>query len=76
MGGLWSDIGIAITIILFVYLVKWASDLTKSKTLGIIIGAAIAYFTFYQHFEVLLFVLLFFFGYPFWESLTKGFLGE
>lgn len=76
MGSFWDDIRIALTIILFIYLVNWVSDLTKSRTLGIILGAAIAYFSFYQHFELLIFIILFFFGYPFWETFTKGFYGD
>ena len=76
MGAFWADIQIALTLILFVYLVVWMSKLTESKTLGIIIGAAIAYFSFYQHFVLLVFLVLFFFGYPFWETLSIGFLGK
>ena len=75
MGGFWEDIRIALTLILFVYLVNWMSNLTNSKTIGIILGSAIAYFSFYQHFELLILLVLFFFGYPFWETLAIGFLG-
>lgn len=72
----WADIRIALTLIIFIYLVKWMEDLTKSKALAIILGAAIAYFTFFKHFEILIFIVIFFFGYPFFEAFSKGFIVE
>ena len=59
MGMLWSDVRLALTLIIFIYLLKWTVDFTKSKALGVILAAVVAYLTFYQHFEILVFVLVF-----------------
>lgn len=76
MGLLWADIRLALMLIIFIYLLKWTVDFTKSKALGVIIAAVIAYLTFYQHFEILVFVVIFFFGYPFFEKIAEGFSGD
>ena len=73
MGLLWADVRLALIIIVFMYLLQWTVNFTKSKSIGLILAAAIAYLTFYQHYEILLFVLIFFFGYPFFEKLAEGF---
>lgn len=69
MRDLWSDIKLALVLISFVFLLKWTSEITNSKKIGIIFAFIIAYLTFYSHFEILIFVLLFFFGYPFFAQV-------
>lgn len=76
MGDLWTDIKLVLTIIFFIYLLKWTTDFTGSKMIGIILAAVVAYLTFFQHFEILVFVLIFFFGYPFFGKISEGFSGE
>ncbi len=73
MGLLWADIRLALIIIVFMYLLQWTVNFTKSKSIGLILAAVIAYLTFYQHYSILIFVLIFFFGYPFFEKLAEGF---
>ena len=73
MAELWSDIKLVLTLIFFMYLLKWTSDLTGSKMLGIVLAAVVAYLTFFSHFEILVFVLIFFFGFPFFEKVAEGF---
>lgn len=73
MGLLWTDIRLALMIIVFIYLLQWTVDFTKSKAVGLILASVIAYLTFYQHYEILVFILIFFFGYPFFEKLAEGF---
>ena len=72
MADLWSDIKLALVLISFVFLLKWTSDITGSKKVGIIFALVIAYLTFYSHFEILIFVLLFFFGYPFFGEIANA----
>lgn len=76
MAELWADIKLVLTLIFFLYLLKWTSDITGSKMLGIILAAVVAYLTFFSHFEILVLVLIFFFGYPFFEKLAEGFGGN
>lgn len=76
MTALWADIKLVLTLIFFIYLLKWTSDITGSKMLGIILAAIVAYLTFFSHFEILIFVLIFFFGYPFFEKIAEGFEGK
>ena len=76
MGMLWADLRLALMLIIFIYLLKWTVDFTKSKAVGLILAAVISYLTFYQHFEILVFVLIFFFGYPFFEKVAEGFDGD
>jgi hypothetical protein len=73
MGLLWADVRLALIIIVFMYLLQWTVSFTKSKSIGLILAAVIAYLTFYQHYGILIFVLIFFFGYPFFEKLAEGF---
>lgn len=73
MGLLWADVRLALIIIVFMYLLEWTVSFTESKAIGLILAAAIAYLTFYQHYGILIFVLIFFFGYPFFEKLAEGF---
>ncbi len=70
MGDLWSDLQLALIIIIFIYLVGWASDLTKSKKIGVVLALIIVYLTVYQHTWLLIFVVLLFFGYAFIEKFT------
>jgi hypothetical protein len=73
MGDLWSDLKLVLTLIFFIYLLKWSSDFTGSKAIGVILAAAVAYLTFFQHFEILVFILVFFFGYPFFSKVAEGY---
>ena len=72
LGSLFEDVKLALIIITFIFLVGWTSDKAGSKTLGIVLAAIIAYLTFYTHFEILIIVLLLFFGYPFFEQIVAG----
>ncbi len=72
MADLWSDIKLVLTLIFFLYLLKWTTDMTGSKMLGIVLAAVVAYLTFFSHFELLVFVLIFFFGLPFFGKLMEG----
>ena len=70
MGDIWSDLQLALIIIVFIYIVSWASDLTKSKKIGVILALIITYLTVYQHTWLLILVVLIFFGYAFIEKFT------
>ncbi len=70
MGDIWSDLQLAFIIIIFIYLVTWASDLTKSKKIGVILALIIAYLTIYQHPWLLFLTVLLFFGYAFFEKFA------
>jgi chromate transport protein ChrA len=72
MHDLWSDVKLAMIIISFIFLMKWTTEITESKKLGIILAAIIAYLTFYSHFEILIFVLIFFFAYPFFSEFSEA----
>jgi len=75
MADLWTDLRLAFTLIFFVYLVKWGADLTKSKALGVLLAAVVGYLTFYSHPELVIVILVFFFGYPFFEKFGEAFGG-
>ncbi len=75
MGDVWSDLQLAFTIIIFIYLVSWASDLTKSKKIGVILALIIAYLTIYQHPWLLFITVLLFFGYAFIEKFSAEVAG-
>ena len=62
MGDLWSDLKLVLILVFFLYLLKWSNEFTGSKKLGLIIAVVIAYLTFYSHFEILIWVLILFFG--------------
>ena len=72
MADMWTDLKLALTLILFIYLVNWLSDLSKSKKLGIILAAIIAYLTFFTHFEMLVIIMVIFFAYPFFMGLAEA----
>lgn len=72
----WSDLKLALMLMVFVYVVQWMTGITGSKKVGIVIAAVVAYLTIFSHFEILLFVILFFFAYPFWDRMVEGFAGE
>ncbi|MFH0986659.1 MAG: hypothetical protein V1911_01280, partial [Candidatus Micrarchaeota archaeon] len=74
-GLLWADIRIVLIIIMFVFLLKWTLDFTKSKAVGVILATLVAYLTFYSHFELLMLILVVFFCYPFLETFSKAFNG-
>ena len=74
MGELWTDLRLAFTLIILIYLIQWAVSGTGSRTVGIIIALVIVYLTVYQHFEVLIIVVVFFFGYAFFEAFESTFV--
>ncbi len=69
---MWSDLRLALTIIAFLFLVKWSSDVLDNKLLGIIIGSVIAYLTFFQHYELLIIGVILFFGYPIFQGIGEA----
>ncbi|MBI1973869.1 hypothetical protein HYS54_03565 [Candidatus Micrarchaeota archaeon] len=73
MADLWSDVRLALTLIVFLYLAKWTIDIGGGKKTGIIIAAVIAFLTFYSHWELLALVVVFFFAYPFFDEAAKVF---
>ncbi len=70
MGDLWSDLKLAFLIIVFIELVGWASDVTKSKKIGVILALIIAYLTVFQHPWLLFLTVMLFFGYAFLEKFA------
>ena len=73
MSDLWNDLRLVLTIIFFIYLLKWSTDFTGSKKIGLILAAVVGYLTFFKHLEILIFVLIFFFGFPFFGKMAEGF---
>ena len=65
-----TDLQMALIIIVFVYVIAWATELTHSKKIAVVLALIIVYLTVYQHFGILIFVILFFFGYAFWDKFT------
>lgn len=76
MPDLWMDLKLAFTIIAFIFLVKWSADILDNKPLGIILAAVIAYLTFFSHYELLILVVVFFFGYPLFAAFGEAMAGE
>jgi len=74
MGDLWSDLQLAAILFVFVYLVQWAIGMTGSRRVGILLAIVIVYLTIYQHMEVLIIVVLLFFGYAFFETFEQTFV--
>jgi ABC-type arginine/histidine transport system permease subunit len=72
MGDLWSDLRLAMAILFFLFLVVWLSDMMGSKKIGFVVGIVVAYLTFFSHIEILIFVLLFFFGYGVFEQFSHA----
>ena len=72
MMDMWSDLKLALTLILFIYLVNYLSNITSSKKIGIILAAIVAYLTFFSHWEMLVIILVIFFGYPFFTGLADA----
>ncbi|MEM3737780.1 MAG: hypothetical protein QXQ88_00260 [archaeon] len=70
-GNIWNDLRIVFTIILFLFVYKWASDFIGSKKIGIILAAIISYFTFYLHPELIIWIIILFFGYAFLEGMAE-----
>lgn len=75
MGDLVTDIGLALVIIFFLFLTKWAIDFTGSKAIGVILAVILGYLTFFQHFELIPVFLVLFFMFPFFSKLIEGFEG-
>ncbi|MCD6522159.1 MAG: hypothetical protein J7K68_00260 [Candidatus Diapherotrites archaeon] len=71
MGDLWTDLQLAAILFVFVYLVQWGIGTTGSRKVGILLAIIIVYLTIYQHFIVLVFVVIFFFGYAFFDQFEK-----
>ena len=76
MADMWSDLKIAMTLILFVYLVTYLTGLTGSKKLGIIMAVIVAYLTFFSHWEMLVIILFIFFAFPFFTGLADALAGK
>lgn len=74
MGDLWTDIQLAAVLFVFVYLVQWAISMTGSRRVGILLAIILVYLTIYQHVEVLILVMILFFGYAFWENFEATFV--
>jgi chromate transport protein ChrA len=75
MAGVWADLQLVFIIIFFIFLLKWTTDQVNSKVIGFILAVVIAYLTFYTHIEILILVLIFFFGFPFFSKVAEGFNG-
>ena len=76
MGDLINDLRLAMVIFILVYVASWASGMTGSKRVGIILGIVIVYLTVYQHFAVLVLTVVFFFGYAFFGRVEEAFTTE
>jgi len=76
MADMWSDLRLALTIIAFIFLVKWSSDILDNKLLGIIVAAIIAYLTFFRHYQLLIIGIILFFGYPIFAGIAKAMSDE
>ena len=76
MGELWTDLQLATVLFIFVYLVQWAIGTTGSRKIGIVLAIVIVWLTVYQHCEILIIVIVFFFGYAFFETFELVFAGR
>jgi len=76
MGDLINDIRLAMVIFIFIYLASWATGLTGSKRVGVILAIILVYLTVYQHFGVLVLTVVFFFGYAFFAKFEEAFTTE
>ncbi len=72
MSALWSDLRLAFTIIAFIFLLKWSTDILDNKPLGVILAAVIAYLTFFSHYELLIIAVILFFGYPVFKGFAEA----
>ena len=74
MGDLWTDLQLAAILFVFVYLVQWGIGMTGSRRVGILLAIVVVFLTVYQHFVVLVLVIVFFFGYAFFDTFEKSFV--
>lgn len=74
MSDIWTDIQLAAILFVFIYLVQWAISMTGSRRVGILLAIVLVYLTIYQHMEVLVIVMVLFFGYAFWENFEMTFV--
>jgi len=74
MGDIWTDIQLAAILFVFVYLTQWAISMTGSRRVGVLLAIVLVYLTIYQHIEVLVLVMVLFFGYAFWENFEGTFV--
>ena len=72
MGSVFGDLQLALSLIAFIFLFKWSVSFTDSVLLGGLLALAVAYLTFFSHFEMLILVLLFFFGAPLFSGIIAG----
>ena len=72
---IWSDLQLALVLFVLVYVVQWAIANTGSRKIGIIIGIVVVYLTIYQHWQLMVLVAVFFFGYAFFVSMESGTTG-
>jgi hypothetical protein len=71
-GTFWTDFRLALILILFVYIVQWAISQTGSKKMGVIIGSIVAYLSVYKHWELMILIVVVFFGYNFFYRLEEA----
>ncbi|MFW5902653.1 MAG: hypothetical protein ACOCTT_02075 [archaeon] len=69
---MWGDLRLALTIIAFIFLVKWSADVLDNNLLGVIVAAIIAYLTFFRHYELLVIGIILFFGYPIFAGIADA----
>ena len=74
MGDLWTDIQLASILFVFVYLTQWAISMTGSRRVGVLLAIVVVYLTIYQHIEILVLVMVLFFGYAFWDNFEATFV--
>jgi ABC-type amino acid transport system permease subunit len=68
----WTDFRLALILIVFVYIVQWTISQTGSKKTGVIVGTIVAYLSIFRHWELLVFIIIFFFGYNFFYRLEEA----
>lgn len=72
--GLMEDLRLALTLIILVYFAQWAIAGTGSRKVGILVALIIVYLTVWRHFIILVLVVMFFFGYAFFEGFESTFV--
>lgn len=73
---MWEDLKLALTLILFIYLVNYLSGLSGSKKIGIVLAAIVAYLTFFAYWQMLVIIMFIFFMFPFFSGLASALTGD
>lgn len=76
MGDLWVDLQLASILFVFIYLTRWAISTTGSRRVGVLLAIILVYLTIYQHFSVLVIVMVLFFGYAFFDTFERTFIPD